>query len=1106
MIDNRDIEDIYELSPLQKGMLYHNLESNEKDFYCEQTTLTLEGGISLSHIQNAFDGLIKKYVVLRTNFLYNNLRKPVQIVWVNKENIIEYKDISKLDKEQKVKYLEDFKEKDRLRGFDLSTDALIRLSILKIDSKKFKLILSHHHIIMDGWCFGIILNDLFEMYKCSIQNKKINVDNTTPYSKYIKWLENLDHKESIDYWRDYLRGIEQHTQIPAQNSLSINHNYIRSEKSIIFSEELTRNLKILAGDLKVTLNTVLQCIWGILLQRYTGTNDVTFGSVVSGRSPEISGIEKMVGLFINTVPVRIQTQEGTFKNLVREVQKRVLDSEKYNYTPIVDIQNCLESRQLFDHIFVFENYPLDLNIFNRQKDLGFKVSNIEVYEKSNYNFNILILPGNEFEIKIIFNGEKYQEQFIDDILNQIKFITSQIISDPNLLIGELELISQNTISEIKNHEFPNKSVHEIFEEQVKRFPNKIAIRIEDQSLTYDELNKRANQLARFLLNKGVGQGDLVGISMLRCFDLYIGMLAILKIGAAYVPVETSYPQQRLIQLVRDSKISVFITKDDLTLDTKELTIIDIDEYTKDIKKENELNLQLPIFGNELAYVMFTSGSTGKPKGILTTHQNIISRVYNSNYVEINEMDKILQLSNCTFDGSSFDIYSSLLNGGELVVVQEDKLLNISYLSELIENKGITITFITTALFNKIVDLNITCLKNLKNILFGGEKASIKHVIKAVKVLGENRLIHVYGPTETTIFATYFLIDYSILNSKRVPIGQPINDTQIYILDSNLKPVPRGIQGEIYIGGRGVAQGYLNSSELTDKHFIPNLFDDSKTRLYKTGDLGCFLPDGNVEFLGRIDNQVKIRGYRVEIEEIENLILQHSYVKEAAINIVGDMNLIAYITLHKDINKNTINWKKYFLERLPHYMVPTHIIEMEKMPLTSNGKLDRKALPLPEIQSVEEYVAPTNEIEKSIEKMWREILETDQISIHANFFELGGHSLKAMMLVSRISKQFQVQVPINEIFSRPTIKELSEYVQRTDEKTYLPTIERVEHQKYYPASSVQKRLHSIHHIDETKMTYNMPMVLSIEGALDIKRLEGALQTIVSRHDPCGLHSI
>lgn len=370
----------------------------------------------------------------------------------------------------------------------------------------------------------------------------------------------------------------------------------------------------------------------------------------------------MVGLFINTVPVRIQTKEDTFKNLVREVQKRVLDSEKYNYTPIVDIQNCLESRQLFDHIFVFENYPLDLNIFNRQKDLGFKVSNIEVYEKSNYNFNILILPGNECEIKIIFNGEKYQEQFIDGILNQIKFITSQIISDPNLLIGEIELISQNTINGIKNHEFPNKSVHEIFEEQVKRFPNKIAIRIEDQSLTYDELNKRANQLARFLLNNGVSQGDLVGISMLRSFDLYIGMLAILKIGAAYVPVETSYPQQRLIQLVRDSKISIFITKDDLTLDSKELTIIDIDEYTEDIKKENELNLQLPIFGNELAYVMFTSGSTGKPKGILTTHQNIISRVYNSNYVEINEMDKILQLSNCTFDGSSFDIYSSLLNG------------------------------------------------------------------------------------------------------------------------------------------------------------------------------------------------------------------------------------------------------------------------------------------------------------------------------------------------------------------------------------------------------------------------------------------------------------
>ncbi|HLP46705.1 MAG TPA: amino acid adenylation domain-containing protein, partial [Candidatus Kapabacteria bacterium] len=499
--------------------------------------------------------------------------------------------------------------------------------------------------------------------------------------------------------------------------------------------------------------------------------------------------------------------------------------------------------------------------------------------------------------------------------------------------------------------------------------------------------------------------------------------------------------------------------------------------------------------NHLCYIIYTSGSTGKPKGVLTMHANVVRVVRNTNYIDIVPGDRILQLSNYAFDGSVFDIYGALLNGAALILINKENVSAANRLAEALLRDQITVFFVTTALFNVLVKLEQESLKNIRKILFGGERVSLEHVGKALEYLGKEKIIHVYGPTETTVYATYYFIDNIENNAVTIPIGKPISNTTVYILDKYLTPVTIGVPGEIYIGGPGVARGYLNNPELTAERFIKyRSYGSYKTYIhYKTGDLARWLPDGNIEFLGRIDHQVKLRGFRVELGEIENRLLKYPGIKGSLVldreEKNGDKYLCAYIV---SIHENIIpGLREYLAKELPGYMIPSYFVQLEKFPLTPNGKIDRKALPKPELKSGDSYIAPRDEIEKKLVEIWSNVLGRDElhavqletsIGIDDNFFQLGGHSLKATILVSKIHKLFQVNIPLTEIFKTPTIQELANYI-KTSFKNKFVSIYPVEKRKYYPLSSAQKRLYILYQLEPQGVGYNIPFFSILEGEID-----------------------
>ncbi|MGL5149122.1 MAG: non-ribosomal peptide synthetase, partial [Clostridium sp.] len=550
----------------------------------------------------------------------------------------------------------------------------------------------------------------------------------------------------------------------------------------------------------------------------------------------------------------------------------------------------------------------------------------------------------------------------------------------------------NTFNDANKSYDNTKTLEKYFEEQVEKNPEKTAVIFNQDKLSYGELNKRANEIAWELKERGVTPGDKVAILLNRGLEVYASIFAVLKAGAIYVPINDEYPNSRIDYMLEDSNAKVIITEESLkSRICRDINILLVND--EGLKNNPGSNLDIANTLNSVCYIIYTSGSTGQSKGTLVMHKNVIRVVKDNNYININENDILLQISNHAFDGSVFDIFGALLNGSTLVGVDKGTILSVDKLSNVIATKGITIAFMTTALFNVIVDSNLEALKGMRKILFGGERVSVEHVRKAFNTLGRDKLMHVYGPTETAVFATYYNIDTISENQVTVPIGKALTNTKLYVLDESLRLKPIGVQGQLYIGGDAVSLGYLNREDLNREKFIKNPFNQEEI-IYATGDLVRYLPSGDIEFLDRIDNQVKIRGFRIELGEIEKEILSNDKIKEAVVVAIEDENkntvgLCAYYVCSGDVKKEDI--KLSLMEKLPQYMIPSYYVEIEKMPLNANKKIDKKSLPAPDENSVikNEYIEPTTEIEKKIAEVWKEVLSYENISITDNFFELGG---------------------------------------------------------------------------------------------------------------------
>ncbi|MCM3064048.1 non-ribosomal peptide synthetase [Bacillus altitudinis] len=1039
------VQDMYYLSPMQEGMLFHTLHHQEKGFYVEQMDMNVKGTLRSDLLEKSMNIIVERYDIFRTVFLHEKVKRPVQVVLKNRPFQLDIVDIQDLSESEQLERIDRFKQKDQLRGFDLSKDLLMRASVFQTGPSSYRWIWSYHHILLDGWCFGLVVQELFAIYHALLHDIPYRLEPVKPYKEYIQWLEKQDKQASLEYWTQSLAGFEGQSTFKEQRKQTNEHELGEIEWAM--SKEETAALSELALQQNATLSSALQSVWSILLSRYQRSNDVLFGTVVSGRPADLAGVDRMVGLFINVIPRRIQlTDQMTFRSLLSETQQQSLAAEPHQYIPIYDIQAKAGQQQLIDHIVVFENVPVAKKD-EQESLLGFTVEDMNVYEKSNYDLNLLASPGEQLQLKLAFNQRAFDPAFVHKLKDQLTLLIKGTIKHPDQSVHTLTLVTkqekQRMLEEWNAPELEHDQLYltKWFEHNVRKQPNAVALSAGDHTMTYAELNEQANRLARHLQKNGVEHQTVTAILAERTPELIVSLLAVLKAGATYVPIDPDYPESRIQYMLKDSGATHLLTHSSFISQTRSLAFDGTYLFADDqeILLMSSENLPLEAGLDDTAYIMYTSGTTGQPKGIMTTHSNIARVVKNTNYLTILETDTLLSLSNSVFDGFTFDVYGALLNGAKLVLPQKETILDMGKLTELIKGEHISVMFVPTALFHLLVDEGTDWMRDVRKVLFGGERASVQHVRKAFDVMGKGRLLNVYGPTESTVFATYYPIDEAIpLEAHSIPIGKPLNQTGAYILSEHRQLQPIGMVGELCLSGKGLAKGYLNRPDLTKQVFIPHPFASGE-RLYRTGDLAYFREDGLIEYAGRVDDQVKIRGHRIELTEIEANLLMHPGVKQAVLLADHDetnhTRLLAYITCDDAWKGKLDDIKSRLKERLPAYMLPHELIELENLQLTPNGKVDKRQLPKPEApQGNRRVKLPANEVEQKLLVMWREVLEREDISTDDHFFELGGHSLKAMSLLSKVSKEFEVQVPIHLLFETPTIEALSRYIQHQDGET------------------------------------------------------------------------
>ncbi|MDQ1354395.1 MAG: hypothetical protein QG657_4704, partial [Acidobacteriota bacterium] len=1133
-----NLEDLYTLSPMQEGMLFHALADDSSYSYFEQASYRLQGELEIHLVKKSLDELFKRHDILRTAFVYQDIERPVQLVLRDRNIDFYYQDISNLEtREAKETFISEFKANDKNRSFDLSKDVLMRVAILQVENSEYEFTWSFHHILMDGWCLGILNSDFFEIYNANRENIPYRLPGINPYRTYIMWLEKKDNEESTRYWQNYLDSFEEQTGIPTvviETSTKEEKRYRNEMVSVVLDMEKTAGLNKLAVENNVTLNIVTQTLWGILLGKYNGREDVVFGTVVSGRPSELEGVESMVGLFINTIPVRIHFEyKMKFYILVQQVQREALDSEPHHYHPLPEIQALTTLKQnLIDHIFVFENYPIAEQIKgyekkkNKQNKTSIKLDKVEVFEQTNYDFNVILGGSDRLSITFQYNGNVYNEEFIERIVGQFCTLVDQVIKKKELEVGELTLLSEEEknriLYEFNNTaaEYPkNKTIHQLFKEQAERIPDNIALvgagsQTCPVCITYHQLDTQSDQLARLLIEKGVLPDTIVAIMMEPSVEMIIGIMGILKSGGAYLPIDLEYPRERIDYMLADSNAKVLLGMEEywnkITVNCQ-LLIVNCKLKSMPQAPFHHSSFIIHHSGH-LAYIIYTSGSTGRPKGVMINHKSFTDfTTWAVDEFEHRVGYQVLLSNSFASDGSIQQIFPPLISGGVLHVITKELRLDVARYLDYLKVQRVNNIDEVPVLMKELVSLidpadpeeklpDLTCLS------LGSEYVPIDLIRKCRQHINHHgRIINAYGPAEASVETTTYHCDGTSEGEQSL-IGKPRRNIKVYILDKRGQCCPIGVQGEICVGGVGLARGYLNQPELTAERFKFNRSYRSYESyiLYKTGDMGRWLPDGNIEFIGRIDNQVKIRGFRVELAEIENRLLNVSGVKEALVLEGGEAPdekyLCAYFVSTREFK--IAEFRGYLAKDLPDYMIPSYFMRLEKIPLTPNGKIDRGALPKPKLEIDQNYTGPRDDIEKRLVKIWSEILsrgeEQISIGIDDNFFRLGGHSLKATIMMSKIHKELNVKVELMNIFRTPTIRDIAQLI-RGLKKEEFQAIEPVEKKEYYPLSSAQKRLFFLQQLDLDSISYNIPMVLPLGKEIKADKLEYAFKQLINRHE-------
>jgi amino acid adenylation domain-containing protein len=1048
------IADVYPASPMQQAMVFHTLQAPSSGVYVGQVALTMSQGLAQEPFARAWERLAARHPVLRTAFVWLDSDRPLQVVLPTVSLEWERGDWRGLTPGEQKERAAEHLAADRRRGFELARAPLMRLALFDLGEAGHRFVWTYHHVLLDGWSLPILLRDLFQLYEEERGGSAAQLPQPPLFRDYIAWLEHQDAGAAEQLWRRTLAGFDEPTPLGADRPVSQAGERSVAERRAALTDDGTAALRAFARGHQLTLNTLVQGAWAVLLSRYSGREDIVYGAVTSGRSAPLAGIDSMIGLFINTLPARVEARaEAELLPWLRRLQERQAEERQYEHIPLSQIHGWSgigRGRQLFESIVAFENYPIDESMRQRfGESLG--LAAVEFVEQTNYPLNLTVLPRMHLDLRLAYDPRRFDAPAVDRLLGHLQTLLAGMAAAPGKTLGSLPLLSaaeqHQMLAEWNDvaSEFEvgsEECLHHLFEAQAERAPEAVAVRRGDRSLTYAELNAEADRLAAYLRVLGVGPEVRVGICAERSLEMVTGLLGILKAGGAYVPLDPTYPAERLAFLVEDAlggTGSVLLTQASLAHRFEGLTdatVVCLDTDWAAIAGESRAVVPAAApSGDDLAYVIYTSGSTGRPKGVMVHHRGAVNYLrWAVAAYDVADGDGAPVHSSLAFDLTVTSLFAPLAAGRGVELIADEEGV-----------EGLAAALQSGRPFS-LVKLTPSHLEALERLLDPGAPTAARTLVIGGEALsGERlapwrgrspgiRLVNEYGPTETVVGCCVHEVPLGAPRPGSVAIGRPIAHTRLYALDRRMLPVAPGCIGELYIGGVCVTRGYLRRPELTAERFVPDPFGGREgERLYKTGDLVRHLADGTLEYLGRADQQVKVRGYRIELGEIEAALARHPEVRDAAVVLRPELStgpaLVAYVVPRNGAEPATAGLAAFLRGELPEPMVPAWYQVLDRLPLTPNGKVDRKALPAPERSLPAAYAAPVDALETAVAEIWSEVLGVPRVGRDDNFFDLGGHSILMIQMRRKLQDKLGQTLTMVDLFRHPTVSALAAFLSR-----------------------------------------------------------------------------
>ncbi|MEV5098970.1 non-ribosomal peptide synthase/polyketide synthase, partial [Streptomyces rochei] len=1072
------LQDVLPLAPLQEGFLFLNLyDENARDVYVGQLAFDLEGTFDGARMRAAAHALLRRHANLRAGFRQTGSGAWVQVVPADVAPDWREYDLTDRAENERDTEAARLAADDRERRFDLTSPPLMRFTAIRLSADRVRLVMTNHHILLDGWSMPLLWQELTELYVSG--GDPVTLPRVRPYREYLAWLDARDREAARTAWQDSLAGLDEATLLAPTGSAEA------APLSVPFGldRDATAALSAWARGHGVTMNTVVQGAWALALAQATGRDDVVFGATVSGRPPELPGVESMIGLFINTLPVRARLDHAEplgdlFRRLQAE-QARLLD---HQWAGLADIQRWAGHGELFDTAMVFQNYPVSADTTSRQLD-GLRVAGYDAVESTDFAVNLVAHTRDDaLRLRLDHRADTCPGDLVRSLADRMLRVLETLITDSDIPVARLDTLDPAERERVlvewngARTELPGTPLHELITEQAHRTPDATAVACGDTSLTYAELDARANQLARHLLEQGVGAEDFVAITLPKSLDAITSMLAVLKTGAAYLPIDPDYPAERITYILDDARPALTLTE----------PVKSADYENRPHGSLTDAERRSPWSPRHAAYMIYTSGSTGRPKGVIIEHHALATYLHRARrtYTAMNG-DTVLH-SPLAFDLTITALWTPLTAGGTVHLTSlEETVAQPSLIKATPSHLPLLTTLPETA-------------SPSHTLILGGEALHTDHLTTWRAQHPDVQVINAYGPTESTVNITDHHVNEDTPDGP-VPIGRPFANTQVYVLDAALRPVPPGITGELYLAGEQLARGYHGRPALTSERFVANPFGDPGTRLYRTGDLAHWNHHGHLTYDGRTDHQIKLRGHRIELGEIDTTLNNQPGISQATVQLredtPGDQRLVAYIVTTDEYDAEATT--AALRGRLPDYMVPTAYVTLDALPLTPNGKLDRKALPAPTYTLTTTGRTPRTPREEILCTLFAEILGVDRVTIDDNFFDLGGHSLLATRLVSRTRTALHVELSIRQLFETPTVAGLADALDTSGTVrtalTAKPRPERI------PLSYAQQRLWFLHQLEGPSATYNTVLTLRLDGTLDVEALRAAIGDVVARHE-------